>query len=404
MSRWRWFRRVRSTESPQAEARPEPPAVHGEAEARPDPLAVLEDPARSESDKLALFAEIRGTALERPLLERLVRAAAEHDLGAVLSARAAELLFERGERQTAEWLLQRSPGPHAELVWAEAAHRRGEVALALRHLERVLARDVTWPSVLERHRQWSLALRASSRPPDHAPTLLDHERHEPGLRVVCEAGRGGTATVYEAFDEHLQRTVALKVYHRPKADAEKLLREARLAVKLAGTGLVPVFDVDPERGYLVLEYLSAGSLEAAITRRDSAVLWPIERWLEPLAAAVARLHRAGIVHADLKPANVLFRSPDEPLLADLGNAVTIGSVWPWGTPGYVSPERAAGAAATASDDVFGLGRTLEGVLAALRPTRPSAALAAWEALARLATAAEHARPSSVRDWLSRVER
>jgi eukaryotic-like serine/threonine-protein kinase len=88
----------------------------------------------------------------------------------------------------------------------------------------------------------------------------------------------------------------------------------------------------------------------------------VGRWARPLARALARIHAAGLTHADVKPANVLLRQPHDPVLGDFGIARPIGAPAEGGSAGYLSPERLAGRASHPRDDVYGYGRILEDVL------------------------------------------
>jgi serine/threonine protein kinase len=90
-----------------------------------------------------------------------------------------------------------------------------------------------------------------------------------------------------------------------------------------------------------------------------------------LLAAVARLHRLGWAHGDLKPGNVLFTSDRRPLLTDFGIARRPGEPWQGGTVGFLSPRRLSGAPASLADDVYALGRLLEDVASALGEKTPS---------------------------------
>jgi MFS family permease len=105
------------------------------------------------------------------------------------------------------------------------------------------------------------------------------------------------------------------------------------------------------------------SLRDAIRAKNAETLVPAEKWAIPLARALARVHAAGWVHLDVKPANVLFDASGEALLGDFGIARRIGESSPQGSFGYLSPERIGGAPCSPRDDVYGFGRVIEEVLA-----------------------------------------
>jgi serine/threonine-protein kinase len=273
-------------------------------------------------------------------------------------------------------------------------------------IERVLARDIDAPGARERHERWRAQLGGGRAPalPLDTPTVLRAEAPETSLRIVGEAGRGGAGTVYEALDEVLGRRVALKVYHRPAEARDKLVREARLAVQLSGRGVVRVFDADPGRGFIVMEWAPGGALKRWIARADVGMLWPVERWLIPLSHALERVHALGVVHGDVKPANVLFRAPDDPMLSDFGLARAAGQVVEGGSFGYLSPERLSGEPLTPADDIYALGRILEDALDALercaeadRP--PVSERQRFRELAERALAPLERRPRTIRELL-----
>jgi serine/threonine-protein kinase len=189
-------------------------------------------------------------------------------------------------------------------------------------------------------------------------------RRPTSFRLLREVARGGAGTVYQAEDEILGRRLAFKVYHRVDRDRPQIEREARTAVALRGPGVLRVLDAHPEDGWLATEWIELGSLRDILRagRVDDAL--PLGRWLPRLLGALERVHAAGLVHGDLKPANVLFRSLGDPLLGDFGICLPRGAESLAGTPGYLSPERLAGAAADPRDDVYALGRIIEDVLAA----------------------------------------
>src|SRR5690606_17190966 len=113
----------------------------------------------------------------------------------------------------------------------------GQQARAVQLIERVLAHDIDAPGALERWQRWQPPA-VQELPGAQLATLLTAEPLHTSLEIISEAGRGGAATVYVAKDTLLERRVALKVYHQPERQREQLLREATLAVALAGSGIV----------------------------------------------------------------------------------------------------------------------------------------------------------------------
>ncbi|WP_420645199.1 serine/threonine protein kinase [Candidatus Leptofilum sp.] len=172
--------------------------------------------------------------------------------------------------------------------------------------------------------------------------------------IKQEIGRGGMATVYEAYDPRFERTVALKMLPREfMHEAEfraRFTREARTIATLEHPAIVPVYDFGEENGqpFLVMRLMTGGSLsdrlaEGPIPIDEAAVI------LKRLGSALDRAHGMGIIHRDLKPSNVLFDQYGDAFLADFGivhvssstNALTAsGSLV--GTPTYMSPEQVYG--------------------------------------------------------------
>jgi serine/threonine-protein kinase len=209
-----------------------------------------------------------------------------------------------------------------------------------------------------------LGLNPSASKPDPTTATVATNRPEAPFLLLREVARGGSGAVYEAEDRELGRRVALKVYHRPDRDRAQLIHEGRVAASLAGPGIVRVFDVEPDQGWLALEWAPLGALRERIRALPSDLL-PLERWALPLAEGLARVHAAGWVHHDVKPANVLFRSRYGPVFGDFGSARRAGEPSPPGSLGYVSPERLAGRPSHPRDDVYGFGRVLEDALEAV---------------------------------------
>jgi eukaryotic-like serine/threonine-protein kinase len=198
----------------------------------------------------------------------------------------------------------------------------------------------------------------------------------------CERiGRGGMGDIYLAHDRQLARKVAIKVLaERFASDADvrgRFKREALTAARLSGhPHIVTIFDVGEwnDRPHIVMEYLARGSL--ADRNRDGRVRTSDALdWLQEAAEALDAAHVAGIVHRDVKPANLLFDGRDELNVADFGIArvldqTTVGMTVPgtvMGTSGYLSPEQANGEQATAASDIYALGVVAFELLTGGRP-------------------------------------
>jgi len=200
-------------------------------------------------------------------------------------------------------------------------------------------------------------------PPVTDPTLLNDRYHL--LEIL---GSGGMAVVYKAQDRMLERMVAIKVlrekYSRDAAFRERFRQEAKAAANLSHPNIVTVHDFgyDEKRLFIVMEYIPGETLKTIIEREgrfevDAAV--PI---IVQICAGVGYAHRAGLVHCDMKPHNVLV-SPDRRVkVTDFGIARALSSILPdertevvWGSPQYFSPEQARGLAPSPSSDVYGIG-------------------------------------------------
>jgi len=317
--------------------------------------------------------------------------------------RAARELADRGDVERALATLAHENTPVALVARADLESRRGDLVQALALVERALAADVDAPGARERHDRYRAHLGlALPRPLDAGTTLARPSRPVTPYRILREAGRGGAATVYEAFDDALGRPLALKLYHRPSADRARLIAEARTAVLLAGPGVVRVFDADPDKGFLALEWAAHGAA-SDVRGREPGTLLPLRRWLVPLLGVLARIHAAGWVHGDLKLENVLFREPAEPVLTDFGSARRAGEPIIGGTPGYLSPERGAAVAAEANpdDDVFAFGVLVDRVMSGETSAETSAP---WAALAEVARRPRGERPADAGALLRELEK
>jgi eukaryotic-like serine/threonine-protein kinase len=180
-------------------------------------------------------------------------------------------------------------------------------------------------------------------------------------------GRGGMGEIYRATDTSLGRAVAIKVLDERYAQDENIrarfTREALAAARLSGNpNIVTIFDVGEwnERPFIVMEYLGGGSLEERI--RDDGPVPPQQalQWLEETADALDNAHRQGVVHRDVKPANLLLDRQGHVHVADFGiasatglNSLTqTGTVL--GTASYLAPEQAKGERSTPASDLYSL--------------------------------------------------
>ncbi|MFL5921959.1 MAG: protein kinase domain-containing protein [Gaiellaceae bacterium] len=202
----------------------------------------------------------------------------------------------------------------------------------------------------------------------------------PRYRSPRRVGRGAMGDIYVATDELLGRDVAVKVlaerYASDSGIRQRFKREALAAARISGEpGAITIFDVGDweDRPFFVMEYLSGGSLEEQI-RREGAQ--PPERalaWLEQAAAALDAAHRHGIVHRDVKPANLLLNDRGELRVADFGIASAAGfdsmtlTGTVLGTAGYLAPEQAMGERATPASDLYALAVVAYELLSGERP-------------------------------------
>lgn len=353
----------------------------------------------TDDEALATFATLRGTPDEARMVEELARVSQMRKLPDPLLLALGATLLDRGEPEGATRILSAASSSPALVLLADLAERRGDIPIALSLIERVLLRDLDHPGARERHRRWraQIGFEIEHKPIAAGATVVAREPDAP-FDLLREVGRGGAAAVYQAVDRELGRHVALKVYHQPERDRNQLAHEARVAVMLEGPGIVRVFDLDPDHGWLALEWAPAGALREHIRAREPNRLLPLERWALPLAVALARVHAAGWVHHDVKPANVILGRTGAPILTDFGTARRVGEPSPPGSLGYISPERMRGRASDPRDDVYGFGRILEDVLETVTVENPS-----FRMLAAACTGPDEGRPADGRALLTRLK-
>lgn len=202
----------------------------------------------------------------------------------------------------------------------------------------------------------------------------------PDVTIIEEIANGGFATVYKAYQPSFNRTVAVKLLHVRHLNRQQLLSRFERECKALGMldshpNVVRVFQAgisDSGNPYLVMEYLPAGSLADQLDR-DGPLPWnEVVVIGVKLAGALESAHRAGVLHRDIKPGNVLIGQNDEPKLADFGIArLRDGPSTTTETPtfslGYAAPEVLEEHPPTKASDVYGLGAMLFTLLAGHPP-------------------------------------
>jgi eukaryotic-like serine/threonine-protein kinase len=217
--------------------------------------------------------------------------------------------------------------------------------------------------------------------------------------------RGGMGEVYRAEDADLARVVAVKLLSGRFADNDairgRFTREALAVARLShAPSTVTIFDVGEHDGrpYIVMEYLPGGSLADRIQREGAQPVARSLEWLGQAAAALDAAHLHGIVHRDVKPANLLLDSDDRVKVADFGvaSAADLGSFTEAGTvvgtAGYLAPEQARGERATPASDLYALAVVAFELLTGKRPFERESSTA--EAIAHVSAAIPPASQSN----------
>ncbi len=232
-----------------------------------------------------------------------------------------------------------------------------------------------------------LADPSRTQPADAPPTAVTAAEGDPSLcaspngadlgrlgryRVLKRLGAGGMGAVFLAFDDGLRRRLALKVmlpkYAAHPAARNRFLREARTAAAVRSPHVVSIHDVDEDNGvpFIAMEYLEGTPLDRFLTQTSGLTVPQVVRIGREAAAGLAAAHAAGLVHRDVKPANLWLQSPHGKVkLLDFGLAreeveddPLTGTGDVVGTPAYMSPEQARGEHVDSRTDLFSLGVVL----------------------------------------------
>jgi len=188
-------------------------------------------------------------------------------------------------------------------------------------------------------------------------------------RLRAKLGSGGMGTVWRAHDELLDREVAVKelTVSGPQHEEQiaRTMREARIAARLTHPNIAAVYDVvlADERPWIIMQYVPSSSLATVIANRGTLPVATVTRIGLEVLAALRAAHAAGVLHRDVKPANILLTGEGSAILTDFGLATTLDDERPqatvvMGTAAYIAPERARGGPATARSDLWSLGATL----------------------------------------------
>jgi len=204
--------------------------------------------------------------------------------------------------------------------------------------------------------------------------------------LLEQIGKGGMAAVYRARDVMLERIVAIKVLREDFSGdpvfQERFRQEARAAANLAHPNIVTVHDFGLDDGqlFIVMENVPGTDLKSLLRKRRRFEPGEALPLLIQACAGIGYAHRAGLVHCDVKPQNLLV-TPDMRLkVTDFGIARALATIQPdeqsdivWGSPQYFAPEQASGAAPSPASDVYSLGIILYELLTGTLPFRAASA-------------------------------
>jgi DNA-binding SARP family transcriptional activator len=315
------------------------------------------------ADELSLRPEIGR-------LEELRLVAVEHRI-------AAELALGRHDELGAELESLVEEHPLRERLWGHLmlalyrSRRQAEALNAFQRARRLLADELGLDPSPELRELQGRILRQD-------PALEPEAQRLRGYRLLEQIGTGSFGVVHRAVQPHVGRDVAVKVISPSLANDARFVRrfeaEAQLVARLEHPRIVPLYDYwrDPDGAYLVMRLLRGGNLKREL---ETGPLEP-ERavgLVAQVATGLAVAHRQGIVHRDVKPANVLLDEDGDAYVSDFGIATDVATGLTPPSPdtiAYLSPEQVRGEPATPRTDVYSLGVVLREALAGAEVSRP----------------------------------
>ena len=200
--------------------------------------------------------------------------------------------------------------------------------------------------------------------------------------IKRELGRGAMGVVYEAFDEQIERTVAVKVLLQHLLEGEsgedykvRFLQEAKAAARCLHPNIVTVFDFgDDYAPYIVMELVAGVELKSLLKNHDPFSISMAINVTRQVLSALSHAHKQGVIHRDIKPANIILLADSSVKVSDFGVARLdtsdlTGVGFMLGTPNYMSPEGLQGLPVTANSDLYSSGVLFYELLTGLRPAR-----------------------------------
>jgi eukaryotic-like serine/threonine-protein kinase len=198
--------------------------------------------------------------------------------------------------------------------------------------------------------------------------------------IQARKGAGGMAMVYQAHDLTLERTVAIKLLRKDFSDQaafrKKFHQEAKAAAKLSHPNIVTIHDfgIHDNQLFIVMEYVSGIDLKTYLKQHGRLEIEESVDLILQACSGIGYAHRAGLVHCDVKPQNMLVTKEHQLKVLDFGIARALATIKPdektevvWGSPQYFSPEQASGAAPSPASDVYSLGIILYELLTGQLP-------------------------------------